>query len=272
MNQTKMITFAIQKGGASKSTSAAITAYLLAREGYEVLAVDMDSQGNLTSMLSGAESIYEFQINTILEAMQDLDASGEKIYERYVHKPSEHLHLLPAEDLLSTFPRWVYTEFIHRNPLKINPGLILRTTLEKLLTFHHYDFVIVDTPPHLGDQTINSLAATTYVVAMFEPSKFCFDALPTFFQTLNIVKRDLNSDLVPLGILCTIIDARRSDTKMFINALKDSEFFDSLLFKTIIHRRAATGRISLYGFDDNAELEYAIDDYRRFVKEMLERL
>lgn len=272
MGDTKIIVFGIQKGGASKSTSAAITAYLLAEQGYNILGVDMDSQGNFTSLLAKADSIYEFRGSTILEAMQNQAASGEELFEQYVHRPSERLHLIPAEDLMATFPRWIYTEFIHNNPNRINPGLLLRETLRKLLDYHPYDFVIIDVPPHLGDQTINSLAAATHVITMFEPSKFCFDALPTFFQTVNIVRETLNPNLTPLGILCTIIDARRMDSKMFLEALQENDFFGRLLFKNIIHRKATTGRISLYGFEGNAELENAIEDYRPFVKEMLERL
>nr|WP_304220541.1 ParA family protein [Fredinandcohnia onubensis] len=272
MPSTPIITFAIQKGGASKSTSAAITAYLLARKGYHVLAVDMDSQGNLTSLLSGVDTIYSFRNATILEAMQDHEATGQSLFEDYVHQTNDHIHLLPAEDLLSLFPRWIYSDFVRENPLKLNPGLILRKTLHKLLEFHPYDFVIIDTPPHLGDQTINSLAATTHVITMFEPSKFCFDALPTFFQTIDIVKRDLNPQLQPLGILCTIIDARRSDSKMFLETLQSNDYFGSLLFNTVIHRKATTGRVSLYGFEDNVELESAIEDYQKFVEEMLSKL
>ncbi|MCF8567736.1 ParA family protein [Alicyclobacillus tolerans] len=267
-----MIVFGIQKGGSSKSTSSAITAYMLTQQGYKVLGVDMDPQGNMTSLLANAESIYEFRSNSILEAMKDTQASGEDIYNSYVHKPADNLHVIPAEDLLATFPRWIYTEFIHRNPQRLNPGLILKTMLDKLLSYYNYDFVIIDTPPALGDQTVNALAAGTHVITMFEPSKFCFDALPTFFETINIVKRDLNPGLVSVGILCTIIDARRTDSRMFMDALKGNEFFAPLLFDTIIHRKATTGRISLYGFEQNAELENAIEDYNFFTKELLKRL
>lgn len=271
MLDTKVIVFSIQKGGSSKSTSSAITAYLLAQRGHKVLAVDMDSQGNLTSLLAKADSIYVFRGGSILEAMQDTDATGYDLYHTYVHQASDNLHVLPAEDLLATFPRWIYTEYV-RTHKGSNPGLILKAMLDKILAAHHYDFVIIDTPPHLGDQTINCLAAATHVITMFEPSKFCFDALPVFFETVQIVKRDLNRDLTPLGILCTIIDARRTDSRMFMEALQGNEFFGPMLFNTVIHRKATTGRVSLYGFEDNSELGDAIVDYKSFVEEMLDRL
>ena len=42
-----IISFGIQKGGVGKSTTTGISSYLLSKE-YKVLAVDFDSQGNLT--------------------------------------------------------------------------------------------------------------------------------------------------------------------------------------------------------------------------------
>lgn len=44
------ISFGIQRGGVGKTTTAAITSYLLSQDA-KVLAVDFDSQGNLTSFL-----------------------------------------------------------------------------------------------------------------------------------------------------------------------------------------------------------------------------
>ena len=46
-----IISFGIQKGGVGKSTTTGISSYLLSKE-YKVLAVDFDSQGNLTQFLT----------------------------------------------------------------------------------------------------------------------------------------------------------------------------------------------------------------------------
>ncbi|MDF9763819.1 cellulose biosynthesis protein BcsQ [Peribacillus simplex] len=53
-----VITVGLQKGGVGKSTSSGILSYFLSREGYKVLAVDMDSQGNLTDLLTQQEYDY----------------------------------------------------------------------------------------------------------------------------------------------------------------------------------------------------------------------
>ncbi|MGN7309312.1 ParA family protein, partial [Bacillus subtilis] len=87
----KIITFGIQKGGSSKTTTSGIVSYLLSQD-YRVLAVDMDSQGNLTELLT-MRDIEDFRGMTVLEAMEEQDASG------YICRITDTLHLLPAEDL-----------------------------------------------------------------------------------------------------------------------------------------------------------------------------
>ena len=74
------ISFGIQKGGVGKTTTTAITSYLLSKKS-KVLAVDFDSQGNLTAFLT-KRNIYDFTKNTVLEALKEKDPGQ-------VHLPSE---------------------------------------------------------------------------------------------------------------------------------------------------------------------------------------
>src|SRR3954453_9310223 len=92
----------IQKGGCGKSTTTGVLAYLLRENGYRVLVVDMDSQGNLTELLSEQPS-NEFIGRSVLEAMQYNDV------ECYITPITENLDLLPATNFLATLPRWIYT-------------------------------------------------------------------------------------------------------------------------------------------------------------------
>jgi len=89
------ITFGIQKGGVGKTTTAALSSWLLSRKS-RVLAVDMDSQGNLTQVLSRRPP-ESFAGRTVLEALK----KGRP--DTYIHRIEESLHLLPADDLLQTF-------------------------------------------------------------------------------------------------------------------------------------------------------------------------
>ena len=193
----KIISFGIQKGGSSKTTTSGVVSYLLSRD-HKVLAIDMDSQGNLTEFL-GRRDVTSFSGQTILEAMQAEDATN------FIFEITDNLHLVPADDLLATFSRWLYND--HRGD-KVK---VLYESLKPVLDI--YDYIILDTPPALGDLTINALSASDRVVAMFEASIFCYSALGRFLETCWHVREKVNPRLAVAGILRGLIDARRTDNK-----------------------------------------------------------
>ena len=253
-----VISFGIQKGGSSKTTTTGVTSYLLAR-GKKVLAIDMDSQGNLTEFLS-RRGVESFSGQTILEAMKDGDVTD------YIFKISENLHLVPADDLLATFSRWLYSEY--RAGAKNDRSKVLQAALEPVMDI--YDYILIDTPPALGDLTINSLSASDRVVALFEASVFCYGALGRFLETVWHVRERVNPNLAVAGILRGLIDARRTDNKALISQV--AETYGELCFETILTRNAAAGRLPLVGFENNNELGRAVSQYEYFVKELLERV
>lgn len=254
----KIISFGIQKGGSSKTTTSGVTAHLLSRD-YKVLAIDMDSQGNLTEFLARRD-VVDFSGRTILEAMQDRDARS------YIYQVTESLHLIAADDLLATFSRWLYSDF-HAKEIN-DRALILAETLKPVM--EDYDYIILDTPPALGDLTINSLAASDYVVAMFEASIFCYSALGRFLETCWHVREKVNPNMAVAGILRGLIDARRTDNKALISQVSD--VYGEMCFDTILRRNAAAGRLPITGFENNNELDQAVSQYEEFLKELLDRV
>jgi len=58
----KVIAIQNEKGGTSKSTTAATLAYLLAKRGEKVALIDFDGQGH-ASMLCGAKNLNQFERN-----------------------------------------------------------------------------------------------------------------------------------------------------------------------------------------------------------------
>ena len=253
----KVITFGIQKGGSSKTTTSGVVAHLLS-ENHRVLAVDMDSQGNLTELLTQRD-IYDFHQNTVFEALKIQDARP------YIHQINERLHILPAEDHIARFAAWLYDP---KNSYRGNRSLVLMETLADVQD--DYDYIIIDTPPALGEQTVNALSAANVVVAMFEASKFCYSALSRFLETCLHVQDKVNREMKVAGILRCMIDVRRTDNKALIELVEEE--YENLCFKTIITRTAATGRLSINGFNDNPELKLAVSQYREFVEELIERV
>lgn len=251
----KIISFGIQKGGSSKTTTSGVISYLLSKD-YKVLAIDMDSQGNLTEFLTGRD-VVDFSGHTILEAMQNQDASD------YIYPIDDRLHLIAADDLLATFSRWLYSDYRTGDRSKV-----LNETLKPVM--NNYDYIILDTPPALGDLTINSLAASDYVVAMFEASIFCYSALGRFLETCWHVRERVNPNMAVAGILRGLIDARRTDNKALISQVE--EVYGEMCFNTVLKRNAAAGRLPITGFENNTEIDQAVGQYREFLKELLVRV
>ena len=258
------ITMGIQKGGCGKSTTAGILSYLLSRDGYKVLAIDLDSQGNLTELLSNQPS-NEFIGRSVLEAMQKQDV------KKYILPIEKNLDLLPATNFLATFPRWIYTGKTYKGdtiPFKGAPSLILDKSLDGIR--NEYDFIIIDTPPSLSEQTTNALCASEYVVVLFECSNWCYSAIPNFMESVTSAKNHGNRNTEVIGILRTLNDLRRSDAKAFNEMI--TEDYPDEVFKTVITRRAPIGRLALYGFNKNSELKQALLQYEEFYKELIKRV
>jgi len=258
------ITMGIQKGGCGKSTTTGILAHLLSRDGYKVLAIDMDSQGNLTELLAEKPS-NDFLGKSVLEAMQHNNV------REYIYPINEKLDLLAANNFLATFPRWIYTGKTYQGesiPFKGSPSLILDKTLEQVSD--EYDFIVIDTPPSLSEQTTNALCSSDYVIVMFECSNWCYSAVPNFMDTVEGAREFGEKGVEVLGILRTMNDVRRSDAKAFNELI--AEDYPEEVFDTIITRRAPTGRLALYGFNKNAEIRQALEQYEDFYKELLSRV
>lgn len=250
----KVITFSLQKGGVGKSTTSTLTAFLLSQQGYKVLALDLDGQGNLTQIISDNDDLTVFQGQTILEGMK------ENNLRPYIRMVSETLHYIPTDDYL------VLLE--HHDGGDIPRNELLIAALVDVLD--EYDYVIIDTPPNLGAQTLNALIASDYVVIMFETSKLAYNAIPRFMTTIQSVQETANANLKIAGILPTLSDARRSDNKELLELIKDD--YPDLVFDTVISRRAAVGRIPVYGLYNNPEIKQATTQHAKFVKELIERV
>jgi chromosome partitioning protein len=262
-----IISFGLQKGGVSKTTTSTLSAYILARQGHRVLMVDMDSQGNATQFLTG-KSPYDFQGKTVLEACKEHDPRP------YIIPINENLHLLPAEDLLSTFSRWLFDEY---KPYLIKTGaadpnallLVLKETLSVVID--SYDYILLDLPPNLGEQTLNGMAASDYCVVMAQSEPFSYDALQRYLETLEHVQDRVNPNTKLAGILTTLLDARTA----LGNFIRDriAQEYEELVFNTVIRRKSRVVEFSFEGISDKNKADReALDMYEEFVKELKTRV
>lgn len=247
----------IQKGGVGKSTTTSIVAEILAEAGYNVLVVDLDSQGNSTQMLT-QKNIYEFTGKTILEAMKERNPNP------YIYEVKQNLSLIPAEDMLSTFSRWVYV-----NENSAAPAEVLSETLGNLKV--KYDFVLMDCPPNLGDLVTNATRCADYILIPVQLESFSMDALDRFVSFIKASKEKGYTNADILGMVYTMVDSRNATQKAIGDAIR--RIYKDSIFDSQIRLRAKIKEYALLGVQMERKSDLAaLEDYIKLTEEMIERV
>ena len=247
------IIFALQKGGVGKTTSTVAVAEILAAAGYKVLVVDFDPQGNATKMLT-QNSIYKYSGHTIMEAVQMGKA------DPFIVPIKDGLDLIPAEDRLATFSRFIYTSKVE------NPYAVLKRLLYTIED--RYDFVFVDVSPTLGDTVINALVYADRIFIPLDIGDFAMDAMIRFIEFVDESRAEGHTSAVIDGILLTMRDGRATRYERDV-ADGVREAYGDLVFASEIHRRVKIKEMSSAGVDITNQ---AMEDYAALTEEILERI
>ncbi|SDW94195.1 chromosome partitioning protein [Alicyclobacillus hesperidum] len=253
----KVISVGLQKGGVGKSTTTGLTSYILAHQGFRVLAVDFDSQGNLTQFLT-RRSPYDFVHKTSLEACKERNPKP------YVYAVSDRLDLLPAEDFLSQFDKWLYTEVPVSKQMTI-----LQDTLDTVKD--DYDFILIDLPPNLGGLTLNGVCASDYCVVVCQSEPFAYDALDRYMEIVQAAQERVNSNIRIAGILISLLDARTAIGNYITERVKEE--YEGFVFNTVIRRKSRIIEFSVEGIQIKSKADReALAMYEEFVEELKKRV
>ncbi len=245
----RVIAFANQKGGVAKTTSTLNLAVALSEEGYRVLIVDMDPQGNLT-MSQG------FNPDQIERSMFDV-----------------LVHRLPIDQVIqhSEVDLAVSSIDLAGAELALSSMIGRERALEKALNAvkDRYDFVLIDTPPSLGLLTINALVASNGVIVPVQCEYLSLRGLVQLENTLTMIRENLNPDVGIQGILPTMYDGRTLHAREAVEILQEN--FGELVFKTRIKKTVRYAEAPVKG---SSVLKYdptgtAAAAYRDLAKEVL---
>ncbi|MGE0592070.1 MAG: ParA family protein [Vicinamibacterales bacterium] len=218
-----------QKGGVGKTTTAVNLATAIALGGRDVLVVDADPQGNLSSGvgLKGARA----EGGTVYEALLTDGAPESFVLATQV----ERLSLIPAD-------RGLAGAEIEMVPL---PGREqrLRRVLDPLRA--RFDDIIIDCPPSLGLLTLNGLVAADAVLIPLHCEYFALEGLADLVSTMRRVRGALNPGLEIEGVLLTMYDDRTNLGQQVARDVR--EFFKEKVFDTIIPRNVRLGEAPSHG-------------------------
>jgi chromosome partitioning protein len=226
----KIVAISNQKGGVGKTTTTINLGASLARAKHDVLAVDIDPQGNLTS------GVGQKQHNggTIYQALMAA-GSNDPVELPILDTPVDCLKVVPADRDLSGAEVELVTQ--------ANREGRLRQVLQPLRD--RFAYVLVDTPPSLGLLTLNALVAADSVLIPLHCEYFALEGLADLLSTLKRVRSALNPGLDIEGVLLTMYGDRTNLGQQVAREIRG--FFDTKVFDTAIPRNIRLAEAPSHG-------------------------
>mgnify|MGYP000125438792 CR=1 FL=1 len=196
---TKIIAFINHKGGVGKTTVCAHLAYSLAHHHQKrVLAIDFDTQANLTEILGAIDAP-----RTVTDVLNGESAAS------CVYNANGVSVLASSIELANT--EYELTANNTQNALKAVLGDVVQ----------QYDFVLIDCPPSLGMLTMNAMQSATDVCVVSNAEYLSLRGM-TNIVTVVEQMRLYNTALELSGVVISHYDTRKSVNREVLEQLRET--------------------------------------------------
>lgn len=252
---TRIFTFANQKGGVGKTTSAISVGAFLGYYGQRVLLVDLDPQANATSCLG-------IDKNSIKIGTYETIIGAAPVASNLLHNPRLKISLLPSSPALAG----AEVELIDL------PDRDRRLKNALFPIMDRYDYILIDCPPSLSLLTINGMvAAKDGLIIPVQCEYLALEGLGQLTQTINRVKSSLFPELKIRGIILTMYIGRTQLGKDVVEEVH--KFFPALVFKTIVPRSVRLAEAPSHGLPISAFAPNSLGGqaYATLTREILEQ-
>jgi chromosome partitioning protein len=209
------IAIANEKGGVGKTTTAVNLAAGLALRLSDqpapvgrVLLVDMDPQGHglLATAFEQQSQVHGDTLAALLT--ETPPPSVQRMIRRADHH--ENLFVIPS------------TRQSMVDAARLLPTLMANETrLSRALApvQAQFGYIIVDTPPTIGDLLVNALVAATHVLVPVETSYLGVSGLRELQRTIEQVQTHFRPDLDVLGYLPTLCEEQRAEAQEILSEM-----------------------------------------------------
>lgn len=220
--KSKIICIANRKGGVHKTTVTQHLGIALSESGARVLLVDLDyTQASLTKSVFG--SLQERGMGVMRLFM---DHDGVRTEDCIVKTKYKNLDILGSEETVSG--KKISVEAFIQSEVAKNS--ILKNKLAEIEG--RYDFVLIDTPPSLGDMTVNAMVSAQFCIIPTTADDMSTEGIVNLFDEMTLIRKQVNPILRPLGVLLVGVNGREKITEETREKLKDG--LGDIVFKTEI--------------------------------------
>ena len=276
----EILAFANNKGGVAKTTTVQnVAAGLLRRNSrLRILCIDLDPQGNLSSLLGWRDKMKEYHAKnlatlTVADALRDGDNNHLPVYQS-----RKGLYYVPASAGLSDIDpdlhrqmqsKLVLSSLFGNDIFDMDHLYLGAKALDGEYIEDTFDYVLIDCAPALSELTFNALAAASGVIIPVQLGSHSVDGIGRMVEAYKNVKRKLNADLDMRGLLIVMADERTRLARETTDYLRDQ--YDTTIFKTRIRQCVKVGESQ---FQHEDIFTYAPEctashDYRDFVSELI---
>lgn len=254
-----VIAVAAQKGGVGKTTTVVnLGCALAANHGKRVLIVDIDPQGHVTSSLRESVRPAEATLSDVLLANKPKD-----LMEAVAQSGLDNLSLTGPDKSLNDTESLLST--------RVGREMILKGAMQTART--HFDVILIDCPPNLGNLTLNALVAADQVLIPCDMSILAFEGVADLIGAVETVQMRLHPGLDVLGVLRTRLDRRNIQINQAIEGALTTHYGERL-FKAFIPVNSALAKaqaagLSIFQFDKRSR---GAEAYDALAAEVLARL
>ncbi|GAA3057297.1 MULTISPECIES: ParA family protein [Actinomycetes] len=233
---TRTITVSNQKGGVGKTTTTVNLAAALADQGFQVLVIDIDPQGNASTALgvphsADTDSIYDVLIDDL--SLADVVADCPDL-DRLQVVPAT-IHLAGAEiELVSLVAR----------EQRLQRALDQYHRYREEQGLERLDYVFIDCPPSLGLLTVNAFVAAREVLIPIQCEYYALEGLSQLLNNIQMIQKHLNPPLTVSTIVLTMYDGRTRLASQVAEEVR--EHFPEAVLDTLIPRNVRISEAPSY--------------------------
>lgn len=192
---SKVIAVCNKKGGVGKTTSTVNIGARLALLGHNVLLIDLDSQGSLTTGLGVENEDENMSIADLLELTMRRDGNVDDFLDDALINVKDNLCIIPANDDLSGTKEKMI--------VKTSREFILSKVIKKIIDKYEFDYILIDCPPSIDTLTVNAFTAADSVIIPMVPYFLEYQGFRSFYTNILEVKEEINPKLVIEGVFLT---------------------------------------------------------------------